>query len=105
MGFLQNDKECNGYSDADRPKNIDIDELKKSLLTIEGVKSIEHPHAWVLTSGKNIFSAHLQVKDLTKSELILKQANHILEKEYQFYFSTIQIETEHQISQADDEMY
>ncbi len=87
------------------PKNIDIDELKEAIMAIDGVKSIKHPHAWVLTSGKNIFSAHLQVENLAQSNEILKQATQVLEKEYQFYFSTLQIETEHQISQADDEMY
>ena len=87
------------------PKEVDIDDIKKDLLQIEGVKSIMHPHAWVLTSGKNIFSVHLQVDDISKSDTILEQATGMLKKGYKFYFSTIQMESEHQPSGADEEMY
>jgi cobalt-zinc-cadmium efflux system protein len=87
------------------PKNIDVDDIKNSLLEIDGVKSVNHPHAWVLTSGKNIFSAHLQMNDLSKSEETLNQATQLLKEKYQFYFSTLQIEKTHQVSEADKEMY
>ena len=87
------------------PKEIDIDAIKKSLQQIDGVKSIKHPHAWTLTSNKNIFSAHLQVADIQKSDTILKEATALLKEKFKFYFSTIQIETEHQHSPADNEMY
>ncbi len=87
------------------PKNIDIDDIKKTILNIEGVKSMAHPHAWVLTSEKNIFSAHIQVSDFSKAEEILKQASQLLKEKYQFYFSTLQIEKAHQASTADEEMY
>ena len=87
------------------PKEIDIDAIKKSLQQIDDVKSIKHPHAWTLTSNKNIFSAHLQVADIQKSDTILKEATTLLKEKFKFYFSTIQIETEHQHSPADNEMY
>lgn len=87
------------------PKEIDIDAIKKSLQQINGVKSIKHPHAWTLTSNKNIFSVHLQVADIQKSDTILKEATVLLKEKFKFYFSTIQIETEHQHSPADNEMY
>jgi len=87
------------------PKEVDIDAISNSLLNIDGVKSIRHPHAWVLTSGKNIFSAHLQVDTISKADAILKQATGILKNDYKFYFSTIQVELNHQQSDADNEMY
>jgi len=87
------------------PKNIDVDDIKNSLLEIDGVISVNHSHAWVLTSGKNIFSAHLQMDDLSKSEKTLYQATQLLKEKYQFYFSTLQIEKTHQVSDADKEMY
>ena len=87
------------------PKEVDIDAISTSLTKIEGVKSIKHPHAWVLTSGKNIFSAHLQVDTISKSDAILKQATNLLKNDYKFYFSTIQVELNHQQSDADNEMY
>ncbi len=87
------------------PKEVNLDEVTSSLLNIEGVKSIKHPHAWVLTSGKNIFSVHLQISDILKSEKILKQATKILRDKFKFYFSTIQIENKHQKTKVDNEMY
>jgi cobalt-zinc-cadmium efflux system protein len=87
------------------PKDVDIDAIKQELIKIKGVKSIKHPHAWVLTSNKNIFTAHLQVDDITQSDDILKEATKKLQEKFNFYFSTLQIETEHQHSIADKEMY
>ncbi len=52
------------------PKGIDIDEIIESLRSIEGVKDVHHVHAWMLTSGKNIFSAHLQIDDDAQYERI-----------------------------------
>jgi len=76
------------------PKNIDLDEVKESLESIKGVKNVHHIHAWVLTSGKNIFSTHIQISDLSKSQKIFKEAHKIVKEKYNFYFSTIQIEKE-----------
>ncbi len=77
------------------PKDVDLAKISRDLQEISGVKGIRHPHAWVLTSGKNIFSVHLQIQDLSESQKILRKAEQLLKEKYKFYFSTIQIETEH----------
>jgi cobalt-zinc-cadmium efflux system protein len=74
------------------PKEIDLDEVKKVLQTIPGVKEIHHQHAWVITSGKNIFSTHMRLKDASDSQKVLDEANRILKEKFKFYFATIQIE-------------
>ena len=76
------------------PKNVDVDKIKESLQSIDGVRDVHHIHAWMLTSGKNIFSAHIQINDTMKSEHILKKAHEILKEKYKFYFSTMQLEKE-----------
>ncbi len=76
------------------PKDVDIDKIRKSLESIEGVENVHHIHAWTLTSGKNIFSAHILTNNLSQYEHILKEAHRILKEAYKFYFSTIQIERE-----------
>lgn len=76
------------------PKDIDLDKVKQSLSSIPEVKDIHHIHAWVLTSGKNIFSAHIKIDDFSKSQDILKKIHQILKEEFKFYFSTVQIEKE-----------
>jgi cobalt-zinc-cadmium efflux system protein len=76
------------------PREIDLDEIKKSLESLKDVKNVHHIHAWALTSGKNIFSAHLLVDDSCKSEDVLREAHKLLKEKFNFYFSTIQIEKE-----------
>ena len=84
------------------PKDVDIENIKLALLGILGVKSIMHIHAWTLTSNQNIFSAHIQIHDQKNSETILRQAEDLLKVRFGFYFSTLQIETEHHDMGADD---
>lgn len=76
------------------PKDIDLNKVRKSIQSIAGVKNIHHMHAWTLTSGKNIFSAHVQVTNPSKSQSILKKVHKILKGKFKFYFSTVQIEKE-----------
>ena len=84
------------------PKDVDIEKIKSTLLNIKGVKSIMHIHAWTLTSNQNIFSAHIQIEDPNNSVTILRQAENLLKQRYGFYFSTLQLETEHIDMGADD---
>ena len=87
------------------PKDLDVNEIRKELKAIDGVIKVRHPHAWVLTSNKNIFSAHLLTDDPTKIQVILEQATRLLKSKYDFYFSTLQVEEEHLPTEADKEMY
>jgi len=84
------------------PKDVDIENIKLALLGIPGVKSVMHIHAWTLTSNQNIFSAHIQVHDAKTSETILRQAEDLLNDRFGFYFSTLQLETQHHDMGADD---
>ena len=84
------------------PKEVDIKKIKADLLAIAGVTGVRHLHAWVLTSDKNIFSAHLEIEDHKNGQEILETAQQLLRDKYQFYFSTLQLETSHTASEADE---
>lgn len=78
------------------PEDIDIEEVCGALESIDGVVDAHHPHAWTLTSGKHLFSAHLRlVSDSTadRQAAILEQAQSLLVDRYGFYFATLQLET------------
>lgn len=77
------------------PSDLDIRELSKSLLKIDGVIDVHHLHAWTLTSNRNVISAHIRIQPNlpTRSADILEEAHHLLKAKYKFYFSTLQIET------------
>ena len=50
-------------------------------------------HAWTLTSGKNVFSAHIGTDKLNNADTLLEQAHRLLRDQFGFYFSTLQVET------------
>ncbi|WP_457600346.1 cation diffusion facilitator family transporter [Hydrogenivirga sp.] len=76
------------------PKGIDLDEVRRELEAVKGVRNVHHIHAWTLTSGKNVFSAHIKIEDLKDFESVFKKAHDILKNRYGFYFSTLQLERE-----------
>jgi cobalt-zinc-cadmium efflux system protein len=46
-------------------------------------------HAWSLTSGKNILSAHVLVTNYMQGEETLHKIQELLKTQFQIYFSTI----------------
>ncbi|VAV99897.1 Cobalt-zinc-cadmium resistance protein CzcD [hydrothermal vent metagenome] len=75
------------------PQDIDLDDVMARLQELPGVTGVHHVHAWTLTSNRHVFSAHLLVEKPKSNEKLLKQAHGLLRKDFNFYFSTVQIET------------
>lgn len=78
------------------PPGIDLTEICRRLREIEGVRDVHHPHAWTLTSGRHIFSAHLRVDDDLDPDSqmpLLERGESLLSNEFGIYFSTLQLET------------
>jgi len=75
------------------PQDIDLDDVMARLQELPGVTGVHHIHAWTLTSNRHVFSAHLLVKTDKGHEKLLKKAHALLRKDFNFYFSTVQIET------------
>ena len=78
------------------PEGIDTEEVCGALVGIEDVLDVHHPHAWTLTSGKHLFSAHLRLAPDSSAErqaAILEQAHALLAERFGFYFATLQLET------------
>ena len=75
------------------PEDLDIKAAVSALESIEGVKDVHHVHAWSVTSGRNLFSAHICVESFaTDAERVLREASDQLKQRFKVYFSTIQIE-------------
>ena len=75
------------------PKEIDLEETMDALSGLDQVKDVHHAHAWALTSGRNVFSAHLRIPHDIDGAAILRQAHGMLKERFGFYFVTLQIET------------
>ncbi len=74
------------------PADVDVEAVRSGLSIIDGVQHIHHIHAWSLTSGKNLFSAHIRTDDVADPDRVLTEATALLSDVYGFYFSTVQVE-------------
>ena len=79
------------------PEDIEVDEIVKDLNNLNHVENVHHVHAWALTTGKNLFMAHIKIKSLEVYEETLDLANNLLKEKYEIFFSTLQLEEECQL--------
>jgi len=74
------------------PSSVRLTEVTQSLEQLDGVADVHHAHAWALTGGRHVFSAHLRVRDGIVQQDVLEVAYTLLRKEYGFFFVTLQVE-------------
>lgn len=79
------------------PKDMNLDETREHLLSVPGVIAVHDMHAWTITSGVPVFSAHVVVEDETLERLgtdcILDELHACLGEHFDTAHSTIQIES------------
>jgi cobalt-zinc-cadmium efflux system protein len=77
------------------PPGVDLAEVAAALGRLGGVRDVHHVHAWALTSGRYVFSAHLRTDsvDAGADDALLVRAHDLLRDRFGFFFVTLQIET------------
>lgn len=73
------------------PRDIDLVRLKQDVEALPGAKDMHHIHAWTLTSGRTVVSAHVLVDESSEEDL-LERITDVLRTEHGAYFSTVQLE-------------
>lgn len=71
------------------PREIDLEELEKDLLSIAGVEEVHRLHVWSLSSEAKAMSVHLVSRD---HDRVLSLAQERLDQKYSIQHTTIQIE-------------
>jgi len=75
------------------PEGLDLAEAAGAVRALAGVRDVHHIHAWSLTQGRNVFSAHIRVANLGRDgQRVLKEAHDLLRSRFGIYFSTLQVE-------------
>lgn len=78
------------------PKDLDLDEARAHMLTVPGVLDVHDMHAWTITSGVPVFSAHVVVEDEALSqqgiEAILDELHACIGEHFDTSHTTFQIE-------------
>ncbi|MFN2744173.1 MULTISPECIES: cation diffusion facilitator family transporter [Bacillus] len=77
-----------------KPKHIDMELLRKGVLSIPSVKDVHDLHIWSITSDFPSLSCHVTVADNSDRDRILQQVSEYLRKEFNLKHVTIQIEGE-----------
>ena len=76
------------------PKNVDIDQVRKHILEAPGVREVHDLHAWTITSGMNVISAHVVIDRHAKGPAVLDHLCNCLSSQFDIEHSTFQLESE-----------
>lgn len=77
------------------PKNLNIAQLVRDMVTEPGVQDVHDLHVWSIAGGMRCLSAHIQVEgddSISQGDLLIGKLNHMLEEKYQIGHTTIQLE-------------
>lgn len=76
------------------PSHVRLNDVKGSLLGIEGVVDVHDLHIWTLSSGLHALSAHILVKDqmVSNCSAVIEKCEDLLSREYAISHTTFQIE-------------
>jgi len=74
------------------PSGYDMNEIKRTLQTINGVTNVHDLHVWTITSGMHSLSCHLLIKDQENCQTVLQEAIEKIEKQFKIQHATIQVE-------------
>ena len=83
------------------PKHIDIEEVKRVLLSLNGVRDVHDLHVWTITSGFVALACHMRVAAEADASALLREAGNALTQRFQIRHVTIQPEHEPLHGQAE----
>jgi Cation efflux family len=74
------------------PKNVDLGEVRRHMLATHGVIDVHDLHAWTITSGVDVLSAHVVVSAQELGGPVLDQLGGCMSDHFDIEHSTFQIE-------------
>jgi cobalt-zinc-cadmium efflux system protein len=75
------------------PKGMDLDEVRSHILRAKGVADIHDLHAWTITSGMNVVSAHVVLDEGADPPTVLDELCRCLSGDFDIEHSTFQLES------------
>ncbi len=76
------------------PKGMEVAEARRHILETPGVRGVHDLHAWTITSGMHVVSAHVVVQDDADREMVLDDLSKCLAGHFDIAHSTFQLETD-----------
>jgi cobalt-zinc-cadmium efflux system protein len=75
------------------PKGVRLDEVRRHILDAPGVADVHDLHAWTITSGVNVVSAHVVLLENADPPAVLDYLCDCLSGDFDIEHSTFQLET------------
>jgi len=78
------------------PRDIDMSQVVRDLMQIEGVRGVHDLHVWSISKSLRMLSAHIVTDDIPISQgvLIQRRVNNFMGERYGIAHSTLQLECE-----------
>jgi cobalt-zinc-cadmium efflux system protein len=74
------------------PHDVDLDAVVRDLEAVPGVAELHDLHAWTLTSGMNVATAHLVLRVGADAQVVLAAAGAALREQHGIEHATLQVE-------------
>ena len=75
------------------PRDVDLDHVRRHILEAPGVVGVHDLHAWTITSGMNVVSAHVVLGPDAEAGAVLDHLGTCLADDFDVNHSTFQLET------------
>ena len=78
------------------PKDVDLENVVKSISELDEIEGVHDVHIWTITSGMYAMSAHVYIKDLMVSEThrIMANINTLVNEKFSIGHTVIQFESD-----------
>lgn len=76
------------------PRGVDMEKVREHILEAPGVREVHDLHAWTITSGMNVVSAHVIINKDASQPAVLDHLCQCLSSQFDIEHSTFQIESQ-----------
>lgn len=82
------------------PRELEMQQVIDTIKQLDGVVDVHDLHVWTISTGMNALSGHVVVRDqmLSQSSKLLNEINKVLADRYSISHTTIQLESEQEVS-------
>jgi cobalt-zinc-cadmium efflux system protein len=74
------------------PAGLDVEELGRTLVGVEGVQEVHELHVWTVTTGFTALSAHVVAAGGRDRDLVRRELEYLLRERYRIAHTTLQME-------------
>ena len=75
------------------PRGVDLTEVRRHIVETAGVEDVHDLHAWMITSGMPVLSAHVVIADESDSAQVLDRLESCLADDFDIEHCTFQLES------------